>query len=121
MRCATNLTYSVGQPTSIMSHDPCTLPPQAAHLQQQLLSGRPKAGILRVSRMDVDLLMQTFIKNVYEFLNKILSQESLFPGLNLERAASLIWSILYSDHLSPSEGSSCAPQYTIFLQHNLLN
>ena len=70
LRCAApqTLSYSFGRSISNLSHDPRTLPPQAAHLQQQLLSGGPKAGICTVSRKDVDLPMRNFINILWVFL-----------------------------------------------------
>jgi len=52
-----------------------------------LLSGGPKAGIRRVSRTDVDTTEANLYKNA-RLLNKTLTfQGSLFPGSNLEGAA----------------------------------
>jgi hypothetical protein len=64
---STNVSYSDGWPEARVSHDPLTIPPCATYMQQRLLNEGPKAGICRVNRMDVDLMMQTFIKNSYEF------------------------------------------------------
>jgi len=45
MSRATKESNSVGLQISSLSQDPGTLPSQAAHLQQQLLSGGAKGGI----------------------------------------------------------------------------
>jgi hypothetical protein len=80
MHRATNLSYFVGQPISSLSHD-------SVHLQQWLLRG----GIHRVSWMDADLPFAKLYQEYTGVLNKtVTSQESLFPGSNLERAASEI-------------------------------
>jgi len=78
---ATNVSYSVGQPISIPLHDPRTLPSQAAHQQQRLLSGGPKAGICRLSRKDVDLPMRTFIKTYMNFKWNLYISGKPVPGV----------------------------------------
>jgi hypothetical protein len=67
-----------------------------AHLQQLLLSGELKAGIN--SEQNKRWLADTNRKrNVIWVLNKTaISQESLFPGSNLERAASMCMHFLAS-------------------------
>ena len=72
MRHATNLSYSIGQPISVLSHDPDTLPPVTTYLQQGLLRGGPNAELRSVSIADVDLPMRTFKKNSIRVLNKTL-------------------------------------------------
>ena len=89
MPCATKLSYSVGQLTSILSRDAYTHLTGATNLHQWLLSGGPNAGIRRGSRTDVDLVMQNFIKKLYEYLHKtVTSQGRMFLGSNLERVTS---------------------------------
>jgi hypothetical protein len=89
MHRATNVSYSVGQQVSSLSHDPRTLPPRTAYQQHRLLSEGPKAGLHRVSRTDVDLLIRT--SNLYEFLNKtLITQGNPFRGSKLKRAATTL-------------------------------
>jgi hypothetical protein len=58
-----------------------------SHLQLQLLSRQPKAGIRRVSRTGIELPMQAVTKS-YEFQIKPLQlRQACFPGSNLEQAA----------------------------------
>ena len=75
MRHATNLSYSIGQPISVLSHDPDTLPPLTTYLQQGLLRGGPNAELRSVSITDVDLPMRTFKKNSIRVLNKTLTSQ----------------------------------------------
>jgi len=68
MHRVTNVIYFFDQPTSNFSHDP-------AQLQQMLPPGR----IRRVSRMDADLQMESFMKNLYEFqINPLHLREACF-------------------------------------------
>jgi hypothetical protein len=90
-------SYTVGQPTAILSHDPRIPPPLASYMKQGLLSGGPKAGICRVSKTGVDLPMRTLITILFEFLNKTFtSQGSLLLGSNLEWAA--LFDVFFSAH-----------------------
>jgi len=60
----------VGQTISSLSHIP-------AHLQRWLLRG----GIRRLSRMEADLLVQWFIRNLYEFeINTLHLREDCSQG-----------------------------------------
>jgi hypothetical protein len=84
---ATNVSYHIGQPIPNLSHYSRTLPPQAAHLQRLLLGGGSKTGIRRVSRTNVDSADANPYKKFKRGLNKtLISQGSLFPGSDLERA-----------------------------------
>ena len=97
MHRATNLSYSVGQPISILSHYHRTLPSRTAHLQERSLSGGSKAGIRRVSRTDFDLPIRTSIKIIWILNNNLTSHGNLFPGSNLERAATLVSPCFYEN------------------------
>ena len=70
-------------------HPFCNMIP--AHLQQRLLSGEPTAGTAEWAEWTLTCRRKPQ-KILYEFLNKnATSQESLFLGSNLERAASIYY------------------------------
>jgi hypothetical protein len=83
MRRATDVSYSVGQPIAILSHDPRTLPPRAKYRQEGLLTGGPQTRNLQSEENERWLTDANLRKKfVYEFLNKkTYISGKLVPGV----------------------------------------
>jgi len=64
---ATQVSYSVGQPITILLHDPRTFPPLADLPVTRVAKRKDQGMNLQCVLKDVDLPMRTFRTNLYEF------------------------------------------------------